>query len=105
MVKMVKRLQSPHTTTVAAFVIAGVFLGIAVWLIQRNLRHNEPGLRAPYALAFALIISAAGCLVRGACRPRMDSSPVALSARWPRSSSTTPIIAAGYEDMDLPKKR
>ena len=53
-------LQSPHAITVAAFVIAGVFLGLAGWFIQRNLRHNEPGLRAPCALPFALIIAAAG---------------------------------------------
>ncbi|MFT3784161.1 MAG: FUSC family protein [Nibricoccus sp.] len=53
-------LQNPHASTVAAFTIAGVFIGIAGWFIQRNLRHNEPGLRAPLALPFALIISAAG---------------------------------------------
>ena len=53
-------LQNPHAITVAAFVIAGVFLGLAGWFIQRNLRHNEPGLRAPCALPFALIIAAAG---------------------------------------------
>jgi hypothetical protein len=53
-------LHNPHAITVAAFVIAGVFLWISAWLIQRNLRHNEPGLRAPLALPFALAISAAG---------------------------------------------
>lgn len=53
-------LQNPHAITVGAFVLAGAFLGIAGWLIQRNLRHNEPGLRAPLALPFALTISAAG---------------------------------------------
>jgi hypothetical protein len=53
-------LQNPHAITVAAFVIAGIFLGLAGWFIQRNLRHNEPGLRAPCALPFALIIAAAG---------------------------------------------
>ncbi|MFT3783702.1 MAG: hypothetical protein QM790_16945 [Nibricoccus sp.] len=53
-------LHNPHAITVAAFVLAGIFLGIAGWLIHRNLRHNEPGLRAPLALPFALIISAAG---------------------------------------------
>lgn len=53
-------LQNPHAITVAAFAIAGVFMGIAGWLIHRNLRHNEPGLRAPCALPFALIISAVG---------------------------------------------
>ena len=53
-------LQNPHAITVAAFVLAGAFLGIAGWFIHRNLRHNEPGLRAPLVLPFALIISAAG---------------------------------------------
>jgi hypothetical protein len=53
-------LQSPHAITVGAFAIAALFLGIACWLIVRNLRHNEPGLRAPVALPIALIISAAG---------------------------------------------
>jgi hypothetical protein len=53
-------LQNPHAITVAAFVIAGVFLGLAGRFIHRNLRHNEPGLRAPLALPFALAISAAG---------------------------------------------
>ena len=53
-------LQNPHATTVATFVMAGVFLGIAGRFIHRNLRHNEPGLRAPLALPFALAISAAG---------------------------------------------
>lgn len=53
-------LQNPHATTAAAFVIAGIFLGTAARLIHRNLRHNEPGLRAPLTLPFALIISAAG---------------------------------------------
>jgi hypothetical protein len=55
-------LQTPHAITVAAFVIAGVFLGISGWFIQRNLRHNDPGLRAPFALFFALIISSNGVL-------------------------------------------
>jgi len=38
----------------------GHFFWIAGWLIHRNLRDNEPGLRAPPALPFALAISAAG---------------------------------------------
>ena len=53
-------LQNPHAITVAAFVIAAIFLGLAGWFIHRNLRHNEPGLSAPLALPFALAISAAG---------------------------------------------
>jgi len=55
-----KWLQTPYPITVAAFVLAVVFLGIAGKLIYQNLRHNEPGLRAPLALLFALVISAAG---------------------------------------------
>ena len=53
-------LHDPHALTVAAFAIAAFFIGIAGWFIHRNLRHNEPGLRAPLTLPFALIISAAG---------------------------------------------
>jgi Type IV secretion-system coupling protein DNA-binding domain len=53
-------LQSPHVVTATAFAVAGIFLGIAAWFIHRNLRHNEPGLRAPMALLLAIIISAAG---------------------------------------------
>ena len=53
-------LHDPHAPTVAAFAIAALFLGVAGWFIQRNLRHNEPGLRTPVALPFALVISAAG---------------------------------------------
>jgi len=53
-------LHDPRAVTVAAFALSGLLLGIAGWLIQRNLRHNEPGLRAPWALPFALTISAAG---------------------------------------------
>ena len=52
--------RHPHAITVAAFVICSVLLGISGWFIQRNLRHNAPGLRAPLAFSFALIISASG---------------------------------------------
>jgi len=55
-----KWLHDPRAITVAAFAVAALFIGIAGWLIHRNLRQNEPGLRAPCALPFALIISAAG---------------------------------------------
>ncbi len=55
-------LHDPHAPAVAAFAVAALFLGVAGWFIQRNLRHNEPGLRAPVALPFAVIISAAGVL-------------------------------------------
>ncbi len=37
-----------------------LLLAIAGWLIVRNLRHNEPGLRAVWALPFALGIAATG---------------------------------------------
>lgn len=53
-------LHDPHAITVAAFAISGVFFSVAAWQIQRNLRHNEPGLRLPLALPFALTISAFG---------------------------------------------
>ncbi len=53
-------LHDPHALTVAAFAIAALFIGIAGLLIHRDLRHTEPGLRAPLTLPFALIISAAG---------------------------------------------
>ena len=53
-------LHDPHAITVAAFAIAALFIGIAGWFIHRNLRHNEPGLRAPVALPLALIIAATG---------------------------------------------
>ena len=53
-------LQSPHAITVGAFALTALFLGIAGWLIHRNLRHNEPGLRAPMALLFALMVAASG---------------------------------------------
>ena len=53
-------LHDPHAITVAAFAISGAIFSVAAWQIQRNLRHNEPGLRAPVALPLALIISAAG---------------------------------------------
>ncbi|MGC4073990.1 MAG: hypothetical protein QM760_16060 [Nibricoccus sp.] len=64
-------IKSPHVFTVVAFLIACGFVGIGVWFILRNLRRNEPGLRAPCALCFALIIASAG--VFGADR---------LTAEW-----------------------
>lgn len=53
-------LHGPHAITAAAFAISGAFFSAAAWQIQRNLRHNEPGLRLPLALPFALSISALG---------------------------------------------
>ena len=53
-------LHNPHAVTVGAFAIAAILLGVAAWLVLRNLRHNEPGLRAPAAFLFALFVAAAG---------------------------------------------
>jgi hypothetical protein len=53
-------LHSPHAPTTAALALAAAFGGVAAWLILRNLRHNEPGLRAPAALPLALGIAGAG---------------------------------------------
>ena len=53
-------LNDPRAPAIISFVISGVFLGAAGWLIQRNLRHNEPGLRAPAALPVALVIAGTG---------------------------------------------
>jgi len=58
-------LHDPHAITIVAFAISALFLGIAGWFIHRNLRHNEPGLRAPLTLPFALTISAAGVFGAG----------------------------------------
>ena len=58
-------LQSPQAITVLAFAICGLFLGISGWLILRNLRHNEPGLRAPASLPMALAIAASGVFGAG----------------------------------------
>lgn len=64
-------LQDQYAITVAAFAVAAIFLGIALGLIFRNLRHNEPGLHAPLALPLAVLISAAGVFGAGE-----------LSAQW-----------------------
>ena len=53
-------LHDPQAITVGAFAVSGLFLGYAGWLIQRNLRHNEPGLRAPMSLPLALTIAGSG---------------------------------------------
>ena len=53
-------LQEPHALTAAAFGIMLVFLAVALALILRNLRRNEPGLRAPVALFLALAAASAG---------------------------------------------
>lgn len=77
-------LHEPHAITVAAFAFAGLFLGIAAWLVLRNLRHNEPGLRAP--LAFLLALAVAGTGVFGASR---------LPAPWELIVGGTVCVLAG----------
>ncbi len=59
-------LHEPAAITVAAFAFSALFLGFATWLVLQNLRHNEPGLRAPVAFLFAL--AAAGTGLIGASR-------------------------------------
>ncbi len=53
-------LHQPHAITVAAFTVSAVLLAVSGGLILRNLRHNEPGLRAPVALVLAVAIAGAG---------------------------------------------
>ena len=59
-------LANPHAFTVGAFAVSAVALAIGGWLIARNVRHNEPGLKAPLAFVLALMIAAGGCV--GAAR-------------------------------------
>ena len=84
-------LHDPQAITVAGFAISAQFLGTAGWFIQRNLRHNEPGLRLPLALPFALAISASGGSganpqIRCTRSPRRTTCS-ARPARWGRSKS------------------
>ena len=53
-------LHNPDAITVAAFALAAAFLGVCAWLVARNLRHNEPGLRAPVAFLLALLVAGFG---------------------------------------------
>lgn len=58
---MIRRwLHDPNAPLFAAFAAAAVALSIALWLVFRNLRHNEPGLKAPTALVLALVVSGSG---------------------------------------------
>jgi hypothetical protein len=68
-------LHDPRALTIALFATAGAALAFAVWHILRNLRHNEPGLKAPAGFACALLIAGAG--ITGADRlPRPLFIPV-----------------------------
>jgi len=53
-------LHDPNAPLFAAFAVAAVALAIALWLVFRNLRHNEPGLKAPMALALAIVVAGSG---------------------------------------------
>src|SRR5215207_2732291 len=53
-------LQDPLAPTIGLFALAAVAFAIALWLILRNVRHNEPGLKAPVALVLALVIATSG---------------------------------------------
>lgn len=55
-------LERPEALTIGAFSVASVALAIALWYVFRNLRHNEPGLKAPVALMLALVIVASGLI-------------------------------------------
>lgn len=55
-------VHGPHATTTALFLVAAAAFLAAAWLVLRNLRHNEPGLKAPMALALALLIATGGLL-------------------------------------------
>lgn len=55
-------LHHPHAITVALFAVAAIALGIALWFVLRNARHNEPGLKAPVAFALALVIATTGLM-------------------------------------------
>lgn len=53
-------LHDPNAPLFAAFGVAAAALAIALWLVFRNLRHNEPGLKAPTALVLAIVVSGCG---------------------------------------------
>ncbi len=58
-------LHHPHALTVAAFTVSVVLLTVSGGLVLRNLRHNEPGLRAPVAFVLAVAIAGAGLFGAG----------------------------------------
>ncbi len=52
--------HDPRAITVGIFAVFALALGFAGWLVLRNLRHNEPGLKAPAAFWLALVIAGTG---------------------------------------------
>lgn len=55
----VEQLNKPHAITVLSLALSCALIAAAIWRIQKNLRHNEPGLTLKQAFSFALAICAA----------------------------------------------
>ena len=55
-------LSDPRAITIGLFALVLLAVSTAGWLVWRNLRHNEPGLKAPVAFGLALVIVTAGFL-------------------------------------------
>ena len=53
-------LSDPRAPTFGLFAIAVFALAIAAFYVLRNVRHNEPGLKATMAFGLAIVIAAAG---------------------------------------------
>ena len=70
-------LQTPAAVTTGLFLLCGAALGIAFWRVFRNLRHNEPGLKAPTAFVLAVGVAASG-LVAAQRLPEAYFLPVGL---------------------------
>ncbi len=71
-------LQRPDAVTVGLFFVCATALGVAFWYVLRNLRRNEPGLKAPAAFGLALVVVASGLL--GARRlPEKQFFPVGMA--------------------------
>ncbi len=68
-------LHDPNTPVFVAFAVTTGALTVALWLIFRNLRHNEPGLKAPMALVLAMVIAGSG-LTGAHCLPGDRFVPV-----------------------------
>src|SRR3954468_9793525 len=53
-------LDDPRAITAGFLAVSACGLGIALWLILRNLRHNEPGLKTPTCFVLAILIAGSG---------------------------------------------
>jgi hypothetical protein len=76
--------NSSHAITAGAFSISIVALAIAAWLVLRNARHNEPGLKAPAAFALAVLIAASGAF-----------ASLRLSQTWQLPAAASVCCVAG----------